>query len=160
MIRAAESNIRYLKEALATREDSVDTVPAIPQLITMNEKGLITYDSQTGASAKERAYVLGFLAEPKLTAFLKRMASTDCVTIVVTEVTTGSLPSEYDIPLTFSAGAVATHMSTWLPATEADRQRAVNKVPKYAKHVFVFDPVWGRPALTDKGLFTQICANL
>lgn len=169
---ALELSVENLQSAeFAGREDAQETLQSLPQLVQINELGFLTIDSQEGVieeKMRERAYVSGFMMRPRARGLLKFVALNSDKLFTITPIDKESKLShpQYDrderIPLTIDNNQVHTTESAVLPKTvfEQFRKEAHIKPNKDLVHVFALDPVWGRRANAQDGLWTILINGL
>lgn len=147
---------------LRIREEDPRMIRQLPILRSMNAAGFLTTNSQAAAGGdhRERAFVVGFMREAAAAVFIRDMGVlTDKVAVYVPVCPDDThLPSSLDVPVTMSALRVHTHLSPALPREVWEQFRREARLDASERVVFVtcWDPVWGRPASSRRGLFTEI----
>ena len=146
-------------------------------LADINELGMVTMDSQSGADETERAYVGGFMRPDVADRFVERFnCATDamCFKLLPTNLTRRAL---HDL----SNQKADPIMRSYVPVTRSSKKqpRSATRVPLYMparEHAFLqtasgyagiaagenvvlvycVDPVWGRKATPRRGLIQQV----
>lgn len=129
-------------------------------LARINDAGLLTFDSQAGASDTERAYVDGVMPMPAAARFVDALNRAGRFVGIVLEPSGDTFGGR--IPLTRTRDGAKT--ATAVPVYMEDHQYRFLFPFKTAsdrfKIVVCFDPCWGAPGYSPRGLFREVHRQL
>lgn len=152
-------------------------------LVKINQKGFLTFNSQSGRSINkridnkpyryiERSYIMGFMLKTEAEKFMHHMhMNTDKMVLLVPYCRGKDSERfyderQYDVPLTVEyfdgKEKVHTHMSVAIPRAYMEQEMKHAKINKSepVEMIFCFDPKWNRYSSSKNGLFTQVLAAL
>lgn len=172
-MRTASKAAKAIREG-GLKEDSTSSQieeRAWKLLEKINSEGLITYDSQSGNSLRERAYVKGFMQVEKVEAFVKNLNLwSDKVAFYSLPIAeAGSQNGAFwsSIPVTKDYQAETGWVGfTSMPLYQTEDMMKIERgqaglPPRFpAIVVTVFDPKWGRAAWSKNGLFRDVLEAL
>jgi hypothetical protein len=159
-----------------SREDAQDTLQSLDRIIELNDRGFLTIDSQEGVTdakraSRERAYVSGFMFRDQAQRVMQDvMVNSDKIFFIQPVDTTNNMnaPQYFRperIPLTVEGGKPAfTTQSLTVPKKIFDWQLKLVHAKRSKKEdivmVFAFDPIWGRLANSENGLWATLLATV
>ena len=177
---AVKESVKHLRSSEfleRVKEEDERMISEIDILTKINEKGFLTFNSQSGRQEKgkhykdkkpytinERSYIMGFMLKTKAVSFLQNMnLHTDKMAFAIPVSKCDiDIPSELDIPLSISKHAgketVNTHMSLAIPKDYMNFQLKQSKINRTEPVLFIFcfDPQWNRYCSDKNGLFSNI----
>lgn len=157
----------------SAREDTQSTIGSLQYIIELNRRGLLSFDSQEGmvdSFTKERAYIAGFMIRDHARKVMRDvMVSSDKIFLILpvdkkSHLNSPQFTRAERIPLTVSvtSGNTETSGSISIPLQvfEHERKQLSLKKHKDLVYVFAFDPVFGRQAKSESGLWRTLLSHI